>query len=237
MKNKTIMILCLISFAMLSMIRIHAQEVKKEEIQLPAFTAVDFGIAADVQLRQGSEQKLVIEGESDLLDEIEALVSGKSLKIKYKRTVFGSRQNNVVIYITMPVIDGLTISGSTRLEAKTPVKTETISFVISGSGAIKIPDFQAREVKTRISGSGSIEVGGDIPVRFSDVSISGSGSYNASGLQTENASISISGSGTCRVHVTDELEGRVSGSGVIYYNGRPVVNARVSGSGKILKAK
>lgn len=237
MKSKTIMILCLFSFAMASLNRIHAQEVKREEIKLPAFTVVDFGIAADVQLMQGPLQKLIIEGESDVLDEIEAIVTGTNLKIKYKRTVFSSRRNNITVYITMPVIEGLTISGSTRLEAKTPVKAETMSFVISGSGAIKIPEFQAGEVKTRISGSGRIEVSGKVPVNFSDVSISGSGSYNASGLQTENASISISGSGTCRVHVTDELEGRVSGSGVIYYSGRPVVNARVSGSGKILKAK
>jgi carbon monoxide dehydrogenase subunit G len=236
--KKVIFILTGLAFIFAGNLQLLAQkDVQKEVRSVSDFTIVDIGIAGEVYLSQGSAFKLELEGDAILLEEIETSVSGETLKIRYPQSFFQRNQSKVKVYITMPVIEGLNISGSARLNAETPVKASAIDFNISGSGRVKIANLQAETVNSRISGSGGIELGGSANIHEMKITISGSGSLNVLDLPAEKAFITISGSGSCRVKVTDYLEARISGSGVVYYSGKPQIEAKISGSGKVLQAK
>jgi hypothetical protein len=236
--KKIIFILAGLAFILGGNLTLHAQnDVVKEARVVSDFTIVDIGIAGEVYLSQGSAFKLELEGDAELLEEIETIVSGETLKVRYPKAFFQRNQSKVKVYITMPVIKGLNISGSARLTAETPVKTSAIDFNISGSGRVKINNLLAESVSSRISGSGGIELGGSSNIQELKVTISGSGSLNVLDLPCEKALITISGSGSCKVQVTDYLEARISGSGVVYYSGKPQIEAKISGSGKVLQAK
>jgi hypothetical protein len=206
--------------------------IEKETRNVTGFTKVNFGIAGDLYISIGSEFKVVLEGEKSLLDEIETEVSGSKLVIKNENWHFHSN-GKVTVYITMPELTGLGVSGSGKAEIKDAIKAEDLDFSVSGSGRILTADLALGKLNVGISGSGDVVIGGSGEAKNADVSISGSGNYSGETLKIGNADFSISGSGSCKCNVTDNLEASVSGSGTITYSGSPKIDARVSGSGRV----
>ena len=208
------------------------QAVEKETRNLAGFTRVNFGVSGNLYINIGTEFRVVLEGEKSLLDEIETEISGTKLVIK-KDPWYSHGNDKVTIYITMPELTGLGVSGSGKAEIKDAIKTENLDFSVSGSGRIVTADLALGKLNVGISGSGDVIVGGGGEAKSADVSISGSGNYSGESLIIGSADFSISGSGSCKCNVTDNLEAHVSGSGNITYIGSPKIDARVSGSGRV----
>jgi hypothetical protein len=208
------------------------QEVNKENRNVSGFTKVNFGISGDLYISIGSEFKVVLEGKKSLLEEIETEVSDSKLVIRNENWHYHGN-DKVTVYITMPELTGLGVSGSGKAEIKDAIKAEKLDFSVSGSGRIQTTDLALGKLHVGISGSGDVIIGGSGEATNADVSISGSGNYSGETLKIANADFSISGSGSCRCNVTDNLEAHVSGSGNITYTGSPKIDARVSGSGRV----
>jgi hypothetical protein len=206
--------------------------VEKETRNLSGFSRINFGVSGDLFINIGPEFKVVLEGEKSLLDEIETEVSGSKLVIK-KDSWHSHGNEKLTVYITMPELTGLGVSGSGKAEIKDAVKAENLDFSVSGSGRIVTADLALGKLNVGISGSGDVIIGGSGEASNADVSISGSGNYTGETLKIANADFSISGSGSCKCNVTDNLEASVSGSGTITYTGSPKIDARISGSGRV----
>lgn len=204
----------------------------KETRNVSGFNKVNFGVAGDLFITIGSEFKVVLEGDEDLLEEIETEVSGSKLVIKNDSWhTFGN--GKVTVYITMPDLTGLGVSGSGKAEIRDAVKAENLDLSVSGSGKILAADLALGNLNVGISGSGDVIIGGSGEAESADISISGSGNYSGESLRIANGDFHISGSGSCRTNVTASLEASVSGSGNVTYLGNPKVDARVSGSGRV----
>jgi hypothetical protein len=208
------------------------QSVVKETRDVKGFTKVSFGVSGNMYISIGSEFKVVLEGDRDDLDEIITEVTGGKLVVKKENWRFNMNEK-VNVYITMPEIEGLGVSGSGRAEIKDAVKSNDLNLSVSGSGKLYTGDIAVNNLDCSISGSGDIIVGGG-NASSGDLSISGSGNYNGENAKIASADVSISGSGNCLLNVTESLTAHVSGSGnVTYTGGAPKVDARVSGSGKV----
>lgn len=210
----------------------NGQSIVKETRDVSGFTRVSFGVSGDLYINFGSEFKVVLEGEKALLGDIVTEVSGGKLVIKKENWRFNMNEK-VTIYITMPEIKGLGVSGSGRAEIKDAVKAENLDLSVSGSGKLFTTDVVAADLNCSISGSGDIIIGGSGDATKADISISGSGNYRGEPLKIGSAEISISGSGNCSCNVTGSLRASVSGSGNVTYLGDPKVDVRVSGSGRV----
>lgn len=215
---------------MLSMIAI-AQN--KETRNVDNFSGISFGVAGDLYLVQGSTYNVTIEGDRDLLSEIETYERNGVLFIR-KKDWKRSMNKRVTVWVTMPDIESLSVSGSGTLTAEGAVKSGEIELNVSGSGRILLSNLAADEVDSSISGSGNIEIAGS-GADECDLSISGSGKFYGKDFKVGEMVISVSGSGNCECNVVKELEASVSGSGDIYYLGSPSVDVRISGSGKVRK--
>jgi hypothetical protein len=210
----------------------YGQSANKETRNLSGFTKVSFGISGDLFINIGSEFKVVLEGDKSSLEEIETEVSGSKLVIKSENWHSHSHEK-VTVYITMPELVGLGVSGSGKAEIRDAVKAEELDFSLSGSGRIVAADLALGKFNVGISGSGDVIIDGNGEAASADVSISGSGNYTGESLKIKDAEFSISGSGSSKCYVTDNLEAHVSGSGNITYIGSPKIDARVSGSGRV----
>jgi hypothetical protein len=208
------------------------QSDEKETRDLSGFTKVNFGVAGNLYINFGPEFKVVLEGDRSFLNNIITEVRGGKLVIRRDNWRFGMNER-VTVYVTMPEIDGLGISGSGKAEIKDAVKTGNLDLNVSGSGKIYTSDLTADRLDCGISGSGNIELAGNGNVARGDISISGSGNFKGENIGIGAADISISGSGNCICNVTESLRASVSGSGDVTYMGNPKVDARVSGSGKV----
>jgi hypothetical protein len=228
--------LIFITFSLLLMVHftasVYGQSVEKETRNVEGFTKVSFGVPGNLYISIGPDFNVILEGDKDFLAEIETVVSGGRLVIKHDN--FNRNFNKkVIVNITMPSVEGLSVSGSGQAEIKSAVKAGDLDLVVSGSGKLIVNDLTADNMGCSISGSGDVIIRGSGSVSESKISISGSGSYVGEGLKINNASINISGSGSCLCNVDGALDARVSGSGNITYTGNPRIDARVSGSGRV----
>ncbi|MFO7622373.1 MAG: head GIN domain-containing protein [Bacteroidales bacterium] len=197
------------------------------------FSRISYGVPGTLYVSLGSEYKVVIEGRSDILREIETEVTGDRLVIKQRNWRFSMRDTRITVYVTMPEISGLSVSGSGRAEIKDPVTTGRLDLSVSGSGRLYTSKVDVKELKCSISGSGDIIMDNGGRADEADISISGSGNFTGESLTADEMSARISGSGSCSCNVSESLNASISGSGNITYSGNPRINARVSGSGRV----
>ncbi len=206
-------------------------EVIKQEISLSSLKGLDLGSDGDVILTPGATQKIVIEGQKNIIDNIKRDVSNGSWKISYLKKVYNAKP--VTVYITIPTMDFVGLSGSGSIKSIGKFSgIKDIDIAVSGSGDIHM-DIDAKATKARISGSGEIELGGTTQIL--EVAISGSGDVMTKDLVASACKIHISGSGDAAVHVNGELETHISGSGDVHYRGNASVTAKISGSGEVSK--
>jgi hypothetical protein len=210
----------------------NSQSTVKETRDLDGFTRVNFGVSGDLYINIGNEFKVELEGEKSLLEDIVTEVSNGKLVIKKDNWRFNMNEK-VTVYITMPAIKELGVSGSGKATIKDAVKADNLDLSVSGSGKLITSDIEASSMDCEISGSGNINLEGSGNVTKADISISGSGNFTGEPLKIGNAGINISGSGNCTCNVTESLRASVSGSGNVNYLGNPRVDARVSGSGRV----
>jgi hypothetical protein len=217
---------------LLSTAYINGQSAEKETRNVTDFTQVSFGVPGNLYISIGHDYKVVLEGDKDFLDEIETEVSGGRLVIKKENW---NRYNNkkVIVNITMPSVEGLSVSGSGQAEIIDAVKTGDLDLGVSGSGKLIINEIIADNLECGISGSGDVIIKGPGSIDEAEINISGSGSYSGEELRLNSAEIRISGSGSCYCNVAETLEAHVSGSGSVTYTGNPKIDARVSGSGRV----
>lgn len=206
----------------------------KETRNVRNFTKVSYGISGELILRIGPEYSLTIEGDRDDIEEIITNVSGDRLTIRRDnwRMSFRDQDNRVTIYLTMPEVEAVGVSGSGKLSIADPVEANDLNLSVSGSGRLYTSEISADDLHCGISGSGGITLGKG-SIDEATISISGSGSFSGEEADIDRLEVSISGSGNARCGEVDELNAHISGSGNVTYSGSPRVNARVSGSGKV----
>ncbi|HLF33547.1 MAG TPA: head GIN domain-containing protein [Cyclobacteriaceae bacterium] len=226
---------------------------QKETRKVEDFTRISFGIPADLYLKQGSGQEVLIEGDEEDLENIITEVVNNQLRVRTRdNNWFWDDMGEVTVYITVPVIEEVSLGGSGKIMSSGQIKSDNLKLSVSGSGKMEmLVDSHALElgvsgsgrmelevntgdIDEDISGSGSISLRGS--ANNANLSISGSGKLEATDLSVKSYDISISGSGRSNIAVSEAITARISGSGNVYYKGQPdKVISKVSGSGNVRK--
>jgi len=225
----------------------------KETRNVGTFTKIAFRVPGKLYLRQGSPQKVVIEGKKDILEEIETDVEGTRLVIENEDNNWNwGNDDHVNVYITVKDIEGLSVGGSGDLIGETKIITNDITLNVSGSGSMKVEVEASGHMESDVSGSGDIELKGKCKDFDSDVSgsgkvmmsltasgdaefgVSGSGKIEASG-SASRVRTSISGSGKVLASnlETNSCEVRITGSGDVEINVKNELDANITGSGNV----
>ena len=206
----------------------------KETRDLKGFSKVSFGVSGELYIGFGQDFNVVLEGDRDDLKKTITEITSGRLVIKRERGNWDFNDHRIIVHITMPNIEGLSVSGSGKAEISENVKeADNLDLSVSGSGRLLTSGIVADNLNCSISGSGNIVLGGQGNADSGDISISGSGNYTGEQVEIDKLDINLSGSGNCTVKVGDELSASVSGSGNVTYIGNPKLDARISGSGRV----
>lgn len=205
----------------------------KKELNLDKFDGVKLAFSGNVLLTQGNTQKVVVEAQQNIIDNIVREVKNGTWRLKFEKNV--RKHEKVNVYITIPRLTNAYVSGSGNLKTTNHFSDlGDVEMGVSGSGNLAL-DLAANDIDCGISGSGNVHLEGTADEL--KLSVSGSGNISAYDLMAGNVDVSISGSGNAEVHAKSDLEVSVSGSGDVRYKGSPSVNTRVSGSGKVRSAQ
>jgi hypothetical protein len=184
-----------------------------------------------VHITSGTQHKLIIEAESNLMQYIETDVIGGHLRIHTRGLTSLRNRLPVEIFITTPSLKGVIQSGSGSITTGY-FEADAFNCVVSGSGSIETA-VDAGVVDAVVSGSGRLNISGS--ASQGNLFVSGSGKLNAEDLLVRDCDAKISGSGDIWTDVSRYLKAVVTGSGYVFYSGRPQVEIVVSGSGGIIQ--
>ncbi|HET9110408.1 MAG TPA: head GIN domain-containing protein [Ktedonobacterales bacterium] len=184
--------------------------VKTETRQVSGFSRVSFSGVGALNVTQTGKESLTISAEDNLLPLLTSTVSGDTLTLGVKPGDSIRPTKSIVYTLTVAKLDGVSLSGAGSISAQ-GIKTTALS--------------------VRLSGAGSMTMGGS--AQSQTVELSGLGSYQAKGFQTASTDVTISGAGSATVSASQTLNAVVSGAGSVTYYGSPQVTKSVSGVGSV----
>lgn len=210
----------------------------KQERAVNSFSRINSAVDGTTYVTQEGDQRLTIEAQQNILDIIETPVLDGKLIIRFKKGKRIGRHDPIVIRVSTPVIDGLSLEGSGDMLVTNDLNCNNgLSLHVSGSGELKAKNIQvAGELRAAISGSGNTFALGGWADK-AQYSISGSGGIDMLAVTVKNVDAEISGSGNVKTKATETLNVKISGSGNVWYLGNPQITTKVSGSGSVSKAQ
>ncbi|MEO5906973.1 MAG: DUF2807 domain-containing protein, partial [Saprospiraceae bacterium] len=108
-------------------------DIVKQEITLEALKGVNLGFAGDVILTHGSTQKIVLEGQQNVLDNIKREVKNGVWVIYFIKDVREAK--NVVVHVTLPTLEYAAVSGSGDITSTNKFPNlDEVKLHVSGSG-------------------------------------------------------------------------------------------------------
>jgi hypothetical protein len=180
--------------------------------EIPTFTSVVIEGSTDLEIVAGdSNQKVVVEGDSNLLSNIITEVNNGVLTIRAEKGYHS--KNALIVKANVASLSKMEIQGSSDITAKN-LKNADTEIEIAGSGNITV-DGVTQNLKVYVAGSGDV---------------------SAEKLTANNANLQIDGSGNVSAHCSNDLDIEINGSGDISYIGNPKnVRSTVNGSGEVVK--
>ncbi|RMB64034.1 DUF2807 domain-containing protein [Dokdonia sinensis] len=197
------------------------------------YDQINVGGFFDVELVSGTEGKITIEADSNLLEYIITEVDGNSLKIKTEnnKNLKPSSRRGVRITVPFKDLDEVTLSGSGSITSRAIIQANDFKTSVSGSGDVVL-EVEASDTEAKVTGSGDLTLTGS--TRDFKVTVTGSGDIHAGRFQADDVDAKVTGSGDISMVCNKKLIARVTGSGDIEYSGNPSKqDTKVSGSGTI----
>jgi len=208
-------------------------KVIRESREVATFSAIDLCCGMQLEFTQGEPVSVELEGDDNLLPEIETVVRKDVLIIKFRQrlNLWTNTRTPLVAYVTAPALNGLEVSGGGA--ATVPTLTgERLQLALSGGSHADLAEVQLDELNAELSGGAraTIQTG---MVGNQQIDASGGSHYLAEDLASDAAQLDVSGGSRARVWVRDDLTVDASGGSNVAYYGRPQVNQDSSGGSRI----
>ena len=199
---------------------------------LSRFSGVIHEGAGNINIVKGNDPRVVVSGESNIINQFRFTVSGNDLFIDSRDCY--SAHDPINITITTPELDKMETSGSSNVFSADLFEADQLSVTLFGAGNISLRHNTRQNTKLRLEGSGNIILEGS--GNTSELRIIGSGNFETFAYPVQECTAIIEGSGNCSVTVEDQLNVEITGSGNVFYKGNPVINTKISGSGSVINA-
>lgn len=224
-----LMMMCLLaSFTGKSQIFGNGKIVSEERV-VTGFKSISVRNAITLYLRQGTEEKVKVEADENILPYLITEVSSGELKISIKGNINNTNAMNV--FVTVKNLEEVEAGSAARV--KTEEKIETGHLKISaGSAASFKMEIKCDQLTIRSASGSSLAFSGSARSIETD---SSSGSFlNTSDLQAENGEVEASSGASVKVRTDKEIRARASSGAHITVSGNPVTrNTDCSSGGSV----
>ncbi|MCJ7605630.1 MAG: DUF2807 domain-containing protein [Dehalococcoidales bacterium] len=212
---------------------------------LAGFTEIEIGDAFQLDVIPSDTFSVTIEAGENLLDKLDVSVSGEKLIIRVDGWSFNFSETRKAV-ITMPVLEGLDLSGASRTVANGFYSSEDFDLEVSGASNLAM-DMKTGNCEMNISGASRVTgslVAGDIDMEVSgasNINLDGSGSdikagvsgasrIDMDGFRVEDADVDLSGASSGSLDIYGTLDATLSGASRLTYSGEPSLG-RIETSG------
>ncbi|WP_086478028.1 head GIN domain-containing protein [Arenibacter amylolyticus] len=192
------------------------------------FTAVSASEGLDVYVTQGTEQKVIVEADENVLDLIATDLKNGTLKIHTLENIGRATKK---IHVSLPTVTYLASSSGADLIATGPIRAATLELKASSGANLQIEDLSGDTVDADSSSGANIEIVGQANTLHSNAS-SGS-KIKAVNLTTALCRANASSGANISVNVTESLVAKASSGANIKYTGNAKVEDKKTSSGSV----
>jgi hypothetical protein len=223
----------------------------EREVDVAEFNGIEMQGFGTLHIEAGQPESLRIEGEDNIVEDIEVQLRDGTLSIRADSRLFARPRRPVHYYLTVRELERVLVTGNAEVDAPEMagqtfqltvrdsasysmdgLRTEQLRVTIGGSGRAELDELRAEHLDLVISGSGVLDVGAGA-VTEQVITISGSGEYQAEELVSQTADVQMLGSGQASISVRDALEVDIGGSGVLRYHGDPIIERNIAEAGEL----
>ncbi len=203
-----------------------------EEYAFTDFTEVEISSAFEFEIEQSNSYSINITADDNVMDYVQVLKDGQTLKIGLKRVIWLGPVT-LRASVTLPQLQGLTVSGASRGTISDFSSTEDLDIMVSGASRVT-GDITAGDVEFDISGASTIQLEGSANDIVADVS--GASSFNLDDFIVNNADVDFSGASSGTINLNGRLDADLSGASRLWYIGEPTMGTiDTSGASTISK--
>lgn len=204
-----------------------------EERSVSGFEYIEFNGAGEIFIEQGTEEKLVIEAEDNILPKITHKVEDGVLTLGLDTKITDDQvipTEKMIFRLTVITLNGLNINGAATLNVQS-LFADDFEFNIIGTGNVIFEDLQADKLSVGIDGGAKVTIKGLVAQQV--VVINGAGDYHSGDLKTNSTQITFNGAGKSTVWAVDDLIVSINGAGSVEYYGDPHVTQNITGLGNV----
>lgn len=203
-------------------------------VPISNFTKVSLDAAIDITILQGTQKSVTVSGSENLLEYFKITATGGVLRIGMKPENTYTNMDLTAV-VVMPSVTEIIATHAGNILVDSFPTIGNLKLETSGSGNISTMNgLRIGTLTANIFNSGSIAVEGI--VNNQNISITGSGNYDAFNLFSNNSYVNIQGSGIASVNAKILLDATISGSGNILYKREPEIQSNLTGTGTIIDA-
>jgi len=180
----------------------------------------------NVDIRQSSTEKLVVEAEDNLIEFLTTEVIGGVLVISQDPDVSIQPTRRIAFYLDVISLERADVVGAGNLTCEA-LRGSRLAITALGVGRLSFLNLSLDELEIDQGGVGTILTSGE--VRNQRVNLTGVGVYKAEALDSSAAWINLLSVGSATVRVRDQLFANVVGTGCVYYIGNPTVETSATG--------
>lgn len=187
------------------------------EREVPFFNAITIDGMLEVYLSQGDAQKVVVEIDENLQDNVRAVVKGETLSFEVEKL---KKPTEFEIHITVTELKKLIVSGAAEVEGEGNIRSDDLKIHASGASEIEL-ELDVKMLNLDLSGASDMELKGF--ANQVSAKTSGASDLSAAELSCKRASIKSGGASSVTIKVEDEVDGNSSGASELKILGDPKV--------------
>lgn len=207
---------------------------------LSGFSRVSASSTFHVEITQADSFSVSVTMDDNMPDYVEVAKEGDTLELGLKLG-YSFTTANLTAVVTMPRLDGLTLSGASRGVVSGFGSSVSFSLNVSGASQATLAGMTADDLSIDVSGAS--RVNGDIAAKgpatikatgastvtlggkAKDITLecSGASSANLATFPVGNAQVNISGASSATWSPSGKLSGDISGASHLYYLGAPTL--------------
>jgi len=206
-----------------------------QEFALTGFDKVDVSNAFTAEITQGDSFSVVIRTDDNLVQYLEVIKRGSTLKIGLKPgRSYSIRKATMKAKVSMPELTGLDLSGASHGTITGFESTNALDVDLSGASSLR-GDIEAGDARFDISGASHVTLSGS--ARDATIDASGASSVDLGGFPVNDANVEASGASNVTVNARGKLDVNASGASHVYYLGSPTLGKVDTSGASSIKRK
>jgi hypothetical protein len=214
---------------------------KTEQMDFRDFNRVDAGHACEVEVIRSDSYSVSVTAGDNMIKSIKVVKEGETLKIRRTLSLFrGLIPGTFKVKITMPVLEGLDLSGASKGTISGFASGNSFSTNSRGASSLDILNMSAGDVKFQLTGASKVT--GQVKAAGAEFNLSGAsrvelqGSANnividaAGGSHVDlasfhvaSANVKLRGASHSTLDIDGQLDANLSGASKLYWLGKPVM--------------